>query len=265
MHLHPPRNLRLHRVLRLVLPALLILASLPMAAMALPASAVTYQAQAYDLKTGAELYSEHHRERWQEDRLLDATVEYRKPGGEVFATKDLSYEAGVTTPSFEMEDHRNGDRAGAEVDGDAVTLFTQESGEAEADGERMKLPASAVIDAGFAYFVTRQWDRLTAGETVPLDFAVPARHRFVAFRALKTDEGTSQGRAILRVRMQPSNPIFRLLVDPIDLTFDRETRRLLVFEGLSDIEDDEGDSQKVRIVFDYPSATPPDLTTALGR
>ncbi|MDY7093570.1 MAG: hypothetical protein SX243_11430 [Acidobacteriota bacterium] len=265
MNLHPLPNLRIHRALGLVLPSLLTLAALPAGATTPAATAVSYQARAYCLETGAELYSEHHRERWRGDRLVGASVEYRKPGGEVFATKHLSYEAGVITPSFEMEDHRSGYREGAEVDGGEVLLFAQKPAKTVAEKERVELPATAVIDAGFAYFVTRHWDRLAAGETVPLDFAVPARQRFVAFRALKTDGGAYQDRPALRVRMEPGNPVFRLLVDPIDLIFDRETRRLLVFEGLSNIEDDDGDSLDVRIVFDYSRAAPPDLATALGR
>ena len=150
MILHPTKALRTDCFLALR-PTALAGFALMVALIAAPAAlAVSYQARAYCLETGDKLYSEHHRERWQGDRLVGSSVEYRKPGGEVFATKTLSYEAGVTTPSFEMKDHRSGYREGARVNSSGVLLFAQQPDQAKPDQERMKLPAAAVIDAGLA-------------------------------------------------------------------------------------------------------------------
>ena len=52
--------------------------------------------------------------------------------------------------------------------------------------------------------------------------------------------------------MEIGNRLLRLLIDPIDLAYDLESRRLLVFEGISNLNNDDGKSYNARIVFEYP-------------
>jgi len=41
------------------------------------------------------------------------------------------------------------------------------------------------------------------------------------------------------------------LIDPIELTYDRDEQRLRRFKGLSNLKTDSGDSQKVEIHYNY--------------
>ncbi|MEM9292562.1 MAG: hypothetical protein AAGD01_12845 [Acidobacteriota bacterium] len=226
--------------------------------MASPASlndasdARSYVARAYCLETGELFYTEHHLERWEDGQHLGSEVQYRNPEGEVIAEKSISYTSGGPTPTFEMQDLRDGYREGAEVGPKSVRLYGRNT-----DGERkeskLRLPRGAVIDAGFHYFIQQEWDALAKGKTRKLDFAIPIRGEFFSFRVRPTGQVKgSDGRQLLKMRFELANPLLRFLADPIQLTYDVERRRLRVYEGRSNIRDDDGKIYTTRIVFAYP-------------
>ena len=80
---------------------------------------------------------------------------------------------------------------------------------------------------------------------------MPSQQRFFRFRVVPLGETEHEGRPALRLRMEARSRLLRFLVDPIHLTYDLESQRLLVFEGLSNISGDGGEKLEARIVFDY--------------
>ncbi|MEM6453889.1 MAG: hypothetical protein AAF772_02220 [Acidobacteriota bacterium] len=216
------------------------------------AADVTFHARAYDLKTGAPIYTEHHTEHWRDGRHVGSSVRYTNPDGETFASKSVDYASGITTPTFALDDERSGYREGADVDGRKVTLFKRADERARPARATVRLPRQAVIDAGFDHFVRRNWATLLSGRNVKFEFAVASRRDFMRFRLTHLGSSTHDGRPVERFEMVSTNPIVRLLLDPILLEYDAETQRLWVYEGLSNLASNGGDRNfDARIVFNY--------------
>src|SRR5699024_2205515 len=97
--------------------------------------------------------------------------------------------------------------------------------------------AGLVADAGFDEFIRRQWQPLLDGDAVPLEFAVPARLDSYAFTLRRRGSGQAAGEPaeIFRLRL---GGLWGLLAPHIDVAYGRDSRRLLWFQGLSNLQTD---------------------------
>ncbi|WP_188663445.1 hypothetical protein [Arenimonas soli] len=234
--------------LRHVLLACLALAPLPALA------ALGFQeASARDPDTGDLLYTEDHLLRHQDQQLRQRLVVYRCADGTAFARKRVDYAASALAPAFHFEDVRLGYREGLRRGGADTQLWVQASaGDAERSAT-LDAGAGLVADAGFDEFIRQHWQPLLAGDAVPLEFAVPSRLDSYGFtvRRRGSSEVAGEGAEIFRLRL---GGLLGLLAPHIDVAYGRESRRLLWFEGLSNLRDDQGDEQlQTRIDFPRPA------------
>lgn len=227
-------------IVPLLSTAALLLAALP-GVVAADIIEVTGEARAPD--DGTLLYTEQHLLRHDGDTLRERLVLYRCPDGRPFAQKAVSYGELPQAPQFELRDQRFGYVEGYR-DGEA---FVRRS--AEADRQRDAVKADAlVVDAGFDEFVRANWDALQAGDTLPLDFLVPSRLDAYRFKLRRLRSEAVFGAPATVFRLQLSGPL-GWFADAIDATYRDSDRRLLRFEGLSNIRRTPDDNLVARIEF----------------
>ena len=211
------------------------------------------EAAARDPDSGDLLYTEDHLLRHQDQQLRQRLVVYRCADGTAFARKRVDYAASALAPAFHFEDVRLGYREGLRRIGDEAQLWVQSPAGDDERNATLEAGAGLVADAGFDEFIRRQWQPLLAGETVPLEFAVPSRLDSYGFtvRRRGSGEAAGEGAEIFRLRL---GGLFGLLAPHIDVAYGRESRRLLWFQGLSNLRDDQGDDQlQARIDFPRPA------------
>lgn len=233
--------------------AMLLLVSSPILASA-PAWAQehSFYAWAFDLATGDLLYVEEHRETHRAGRPHHSQVVYRVEG-DTIATKAVWFGARPSSPDFHLVDRRDGYMEGVEARGDSLVLARRWSGEAQTETRVLDSSMAAVVDGGFDHAVREAWGDLMDGGHVTFDFAVPSKLKSYRFRIRKTGDGTHGTRQTVLLRIEPANSFARLIAPHIDLTYDRESRRLLKYVGISNLADtDTGRRYRVRIEFTYP-------------
>jgi hypothetical protein len=205
------------------------------------------------LDDGAALYREEHFVRLDDGGPAERLVLYRCLDGVAFARKRVRYAGDRSAPSFLLEDARSGYREGAERTPAGLRVAWTAPGAAEVAAV---LPSNALVaDAGFDEWVRERWEPLTGGATVPMQFLVPSRLRAYRFNVSPVDTDDPGLRAF-RLRL---GGWLGWLVPSIEVAYDARTRRLVRFEGLSNLRDDAGDDPlKVRIEFpEPPSAVEP--------
>ena len=239
-------------VTRCVVPMLLA----PLLLAALPAqAALTFEeGLARDPGSRALLYREHHLIRRADGRPTERLVIYRCADGTPFARKRVDYRRSAQAPEFSFEDVRLGYREGLRRSGDSATVWVRDRRDQQERSAALGDPAARLVaDAGFDEFIRSQWQPLVAGQSVPLRFAVPSRLQTLGFKVNR--EGS------LTVGTEPAET-FRLklggllgwVAPHIDVAYGRDSRRLLRFEGLSNLRTDDGRSQLVaRIDFAKPA------------
>jgi hypothetical protein len=235
---------------------LLLIGALAVTATA-DAATVRYDGRAVDPESGRLLYTERHLLRDAQGEPLERLVSYLCPNGTVFARKRVDYAPSPVAPSFQLDDGRDGYREGVRRTGARIDAFVrQRTGAAE---ERGTLPAGPrlVADAGFDEYVRRNWSALVAGHTLPVDFAVPASRRAYTFKLRKLASPTIDGVPAHLFRLKIGG-LLGLVAPQIDVAYARESKRLLRFEGVTNLRDYDGDQWTARISFADRAAEPVD-------
>lgn len=231
--------------------ALVALATVPALA------AEIWTGDAYLADGGALAYRETHY-RFGAERL----VVYTCPDGRPFARKTILENSDAQAPDFSLRDARWGYREGVRGSGDAREAFVQRTPEQAEKSAPLDLPADGVIDAGFDAYVRRHWEALARGDILRFDFLVPSKRAFYAFDLSRLEAASDAAHLTLRLAL---GTWYAFLAPHIDVTYDRRTRRLLRFSGMSNIRDATLKNLDVRIEFPQAPATATAEQVAIAR
>lgn len=207
---------------------------------------------AYNLDTNELVYRELYT---AIDENKAVRVDYVTPDGSTFASKTLVYEGEPFQPSFNFKDTRDNQFVGARFEGARLVLTEGADG---AKNEKAILDnARTVIDAGFDAYIQLNWEKLVAGKRLKFDFAMPNRLSSVQLelRQVKGPESpvydANIGSGWVYFRITPAKKFASLFADPINLAYDPNGKYLMRFHGRSNIDDDNGGPQDVRIEYEY--------------
>lgn len=222
-----------------------------LAMLAASASAATqsYYGEAEDLVTGKLLYREYHTVQYEGGIPVKRTVDYKNPQGELIAEKINIYADNPLTPSFNLIEPDTGYREALSMMGDQLQMILQQPGE-PVQRDRLTLPDDLlVVDAGFDELIRSHWETLVAGDDLTFYFASVARFDLIRFRVERVSN-SDQGKVV--IRMQLASRLLAWLLDPIQLEYDAESRRLLSYRGLTNIRSASGDNYIASITYFYP-------------
>ena len=207
------------------------------AAWAQPVAPEIIEGVALQLPGRAEVYRERH-----EIGTLGHRIEYRAPDGTLIARNVLDYRCSDSAPDFEQLDLRGNSLIGARwQDGKYLLL--------RGDETRALDPAAALVaSSGFDRFVRANWEALAAGDSIDVDFALPARLQTLRLRMTRIEAPEELPNSALWLRIVPVQPLLRAFVDPIELAYD-SGRRLLLYRGLSNLTGADGKALTVEIRY----------------
>jgi len=201
---------------------------------------------ACERSTGEPLYREVHEERWEGGRIVGDRVTYHRPGGEVFATKWVDFRADAVAPDFELVDSASGHREALERVGDALVVRYRAPDGTPERSAMLASGAALIADAGFDRFIERSWDRLVAGEAVVRPFLIPSRLGSVDMRIRRLHRA---GDRDAEFELAIDSALLRLVVPAIRVRYDASNRRLLRYEGISNLRAGDGTNLDVTIAF----------------
>lgn len=207
-------------------------------------AAVHYMGMAYAVDGGALRYREEH---WlfHERGTLTRLVLYRCPTGQPFARKWLHYTGQPWAPEFSFEDARDGYQEGARRAADAWQVYVRQRADASTKSAQLASRPDTVIDAGFDAFVQAHWAVLSQADGMQAAFLVPSRLSYLDLR-LKPVPITHAGARSFRLSL---DGWLGTLAPSIQLNYADADHRLEQFVGVSNIRDERGHRQRVRIDF----------------
>ncbi len=217
------------------------------------ANSTDYKGLAFDLKKQEPAYVEEHREIFSQDKHTSTDTRYLDNQGRNIAERTLDFSHSLCKPDYVLKDFRDGYEEGAAIVGDQVRVFVRATRNTQLKEKQIKVPEPCVIDGGFNYFLKQNWDGLLAGKRIHFNFVAPSQLDYFAFIAredLKSEMGKNEKAFVIELE----NPLIRLLVAPIRVSYDADTRRMTQYQGISNVNDSFGKSLKVRLV--YPELGP---------
>lgn len=206
---------------------------------------------ASNLKTGKVVYREYH-----DITKAQHTVLYVDEKEKTIASKTIQYLHGFNTPEYQLNDQRVDRKTGSEWAKDHFIIFRQEKSEKR--HEKSVDPADdLVIDAGFDHFIRKHWEELIDGKILPFSFAIAdpltiLNMQITEVSAAKTaiKQHSNRYRYFLA---SSRNKLISWAIPDINLAYDRETRLIQVYQGPSNITDQNDKTQNVTIRYEYQS------------
>jgi|GEM_PF-1381121 len=205
-----------------------------------------FRGDAYDLKTGAFVYSENHSAFHKGNEHIYSRVSYRDKTGREFASKLITFAPVKTQPTYELNDTRDGYLEGIRREAGKTVYYARRAKNQQTKSKVVNAPQPAVFDAGFDYFVQQHLEQICAGTNKSFFFAVPIELDYFKFRLAR--KSISE---VCHVYLELDNVLLRQVVKPIKLWYDVARRRLIKYEGISNINGSDGKSMYVRVVFNY--------------
>lgn len=224
---------------------------------------ITYSGKAYSMDDSRTLlYCEEHQLKLLNDEPYKRQVRYFDSNNNLIAEKENNYFSNPAAPEFSFHDKRHNYYEQARYNDDgSLTLILKEDNDSQSQKiQAGDLPDNLIIDAGFDEFVRRHWQSLLSGQTVSFSFASVARLDLISFRLKKIADDDQK--LVLSMRLE--SRLLAWLLDPIELTYDRNNRNLLRYRGLSNIMDTNGETYSADIRYDYSSGCQSSPSSATG-
>ncbi|MGJ4787609.1 hypothetical protein [Leptospira koniambonensis] len=204
------------------------------------------------METGNLLYKDFHEETWENGKHVSSIIIYKDMEGKTFAKKKIGFLKNRTLPEFLLEDYRDGYlEGGALQSGSLVKLFARRKSEDPIQEKILDAGNLSALDGGFDYFVIDHWDELISGKKINFHILVPVERDKFLFSVEKIKEGEYKGKPALFLRMKIASAILSMFVKPIDLVYDIGSKRIMEYKGTSNINDENGKSYKVKIVYGF--------------
>jgi len=199
------------------------------------------------LRSGELFYREQHQEFYDGERLAKAQTVYVDSGGKKIGELASVYSGVPGLPQYRYQDLRSGYEDGVEIRSDTVVVFRKPSASKPREDVEIAISPQLVSGQGFNHLVRNSLEELISAGPLHVKLILPTRLDYFQFRA-RFREATDQ---FVKVRFEIDNWILRLFASHLDLVYEKKTKRLIRYEGISNIEDSTGRHPFVMITYQY--------------
>ena len=194
---------------------------------------------------GKVVYREKHITYYENGRIRRSVTNYLDPQGREIAMMDSNYERSVAMPTYVFKDYRRDYEEGLRFRDGKYYIFRRDPERGEKE-KLLKDTSNVYSCQGWHYYVVQNMRDLERDKSFDLKLIFPNKLKAYPFKIEKV--GASDETMDVKVRFD--NWAISWLVPHLDLVYDKKDRKLLEFEGVSNIFDANDDLQKVRITYD---------------
>jgi hypothetical protein len=212
--------------------------------------AEVFTGRAYN-SDGDLVYIEKHTVTYADRQVTQSRTRYYDPNSQLIGSLISDYSEGPQYGSYRFEDLRGDYQDGAEVLADGIRLYRRSAGDEKGDSRVIDRQSGQIVGQGFHHFIRTHLEGIAAGEIYHVKLVLPSRLDQFKFRIRKLN--TERG--VLKVRLEIDNWVIRLFAPHVDADYDLKTRRLLRYEGISNMTNTAGKHPKVTIKYSYAGRT----------
>ncbi len=186
-------------------------------------------------------------------------VDYRLLDGSLIASKTIDYSKSQVAPDVDQRDKRSGEWRSVVKQGDSYQLFYQKASGENIETNKVTVKENAIVDAGFDPLIRQEWQSLIDGSKSTFEFVSPVHGKAVTLQVVKPSSDTQCGPhpydkdSQLCLTIKVNNLLIRAFADPLYLTYDRNSKRLVRFSGVVNINDNEANDVSATIDYRYTS------------
>jgi hypothetical protein len=183
-----------------------------------------------------------------------AESEYVSKDGTKLGTLKSDFRKSLNSPEHIFINHINQSTYGVRADNENTILFMTEKDTTE-EKTRVLKPnfagnSLAVGCQGLNYYIRYDINKALNVKSMPISLLIPGRLEY--FRFNMNNHGVQEG--VLNLELSAANFFVRLFAPRMKIKYDVKTRRLLRYEGVSNLLKEDGSTQDVIIEYEYPNS-----------
>lgn len=186
---------------------------------------------------------------------VSAEIVYRTPKGKIFAKEKINFRKDALAPDVLFQDLRDGRREMVEREGNYFSVIVQDSAKAAPEFARLQHPGEdekVLTMPGLPAYLATTMEQMPVDSRLTFRVLFPQERKMLKLRATLEASIRYQRREAVRVRVQPQNFVYRWFSQPVFLTIQKKTGRLLRYEGLHYVRNPEsGHGTIVDLVFSW--------------
>jgi hypothetical protein len=206
----------------------------------------TFTGKAFDVR-GALEYIEQHHITYEGKDVIKSRTTYLDEDERVIGYLHSEYTPLPQFSNYTFQDLRNQYEDGVRLETDRICLFRKEDPNAEEETVCLAKGEQQIIGQGFHHFIVTHLEAIAEGNIFHVKLALPSRLDQFSFRIRKV---TKVGDNLL-IRLEVDNWFLRIFVPHVDVNYERESGRLMRYEGISNVADASGRFKKVKINYFY--------------
>jgi hypothetical protein len=203
-------------------------------------------------KNGDIVYSEHHTATFSSDgKIQTAKTDYKDASGKIVGVMNSDFTENLTTPTYNFQDLRNNDTHGIRIEAKSFVLFNKDKDNKEKTKviPRDFAPEALVVGCqGLHYYLRDNFETIKDKKNVPLKFLIPGKLDYYSFRMNYKGESPE---GLITLEIEISNAFLRIFAPNLTVQYDKKNKRLVRYDGLSNIADEKGNLQNVKITYTY--------------
>lgn len=197
-------------------------------------------------------YTEKHRVEYFDDgKIQNAETRYESPEGKLIALLKSDFSQSVTVPDHVVEDFRSGNVQGLRRENGKIVLFDKEKNKSERTRVLVDKDAEKRILVGcqgLNYYLLSRLDGTDTIQSLPLRFLIPGELDYFDFDMKEIPQSNKN---LAEFEISVKSWFLRIFAPKLLVKYDRKTKRLIWYQGLSNIKNDKGENQSVTIEYLY--------------
>lgn len=202
------------------------------------------------------VYIEKHEVEYDDSKkLVVAKTRYESSDGKLIAELNSDFRNSLTAPEHTIKDLRSGGVQGVRRNGSKFVLFDQEEGKVEKNRVLEEKDADGRLFVGcqgLNYYLLANLEPLEPGKKLLLRFLIPGKLDYYDFDLSEISRPEDN---IAEYEIAINNWFLKIFAPTLRVKYDRKLKRIIWYEGISNIKSDKGENQKVQIEYEYEKGT----------
>lgn len=229
----------------------ILMAAIPRPLWAAAVNAVeTFQGVARN-ERGEIVYIEEHRLRYQNGQIKQNDTRYLDAEGKEFAALTSKFTTHPYVPTYDFQDKRFGREDGTRVEDDVVRVYGRKDQAASKTDGSIKLTDNMITGQGLHFFLRDHLEEFSReGVVKTVKFLIPLEGDYYTFR-IRPINKPEAAPGTLSLLIEIDNVLLRLFAPRLEVQYDVATKRLLSYEGASNLLTGDESVQNVMITYRY--------------
>ena len=196
---------------------------------------------------GKLVYIEQHESVINEGKLYKLTTNYLDAKGKQFGHIKTDYSLNSGIPNYEFIDNRNGRFVSVELQDKKVIAKTKTKKDEPKETNTYDLESNMVAGQGLYAFLYNNLEKFiqNSDHIENVLFLIPLNEDTYKFRIRKLKKDND----IITLRLEADSWFFRLIAPHIDVTYNMINKKLLKYEGPSNLLSESGEAMNVSISY----------------